>query len=1243
MNKSLSFNISSIPAVSRIDYFSSMMFAKAGKWKHAARSIKKYADNIGLSSAAHYYRAGYYHQMAKQFDVAEQFYEKSYGLSPGDEKCALRYVDALVANKKLDMAADVCRDYWGINPQSHKVIYKLSTILRKQKKWWQEIEALQAGLELQPDRPHRFFQLGEALEIMNRYDQAAEAFAESAKRRPTVAAFYRQGFNLEKAGRRDEAHALYEKAIELDDNPDSTTFGVGVYHQKRGLWVEAKQAYERQLAVEPDCAPLLYRLGMAHDRCYEWKEAADYYTRALELDETQEQWQYRLGFVFERMGKGWEQRAADAYRRATEISEKHHPYWFYRLGYVLEQAGECQQACEAFLEMYEQAGLESKPAEPEAQISSLEAQVEQDCTSPKLWWSLGHAYEQQGDWERAVHAYRHALDRANNHTPEWYYRLGYALMQLGDFSQACHAFRSVRVLQKPYGVSDSSFRNDAGFREAATYLEYHEALEVQDDVVLYESFHGARLDCNPYAIFLFLYKEPKYKDWKHVWVVNNLTAVPSNLRSLKNVVFVARNSDAYLRYLSCAAVLINNSTFPPYFIRKPSQKYLNTWHGTPWKFMGKDITNNFMEHKNTQRNFLHATHLLSPNEHSTNVFLDRYDIKDMFQGDIAELGYPRIDLTLNASETEKINLYSRLGLDGRRKVVLYAPTWRGTLGNAESDMQALLQEIRLLNSVDCDLLFRGHYFSSDSDDLEEINALSVPSDITTNELLSIVDVLVTDYSSIAFDFMATGRPIIYYLHDYAEYSEDRGLYFHHTELPGSVCFKSIDLVAALSHEIDSHERHGNYKAAKDKFCPHEDGMATQKVANWLMDDKPCDRKKRTSKRKSLLFASGEFMPNGITTSFNNLVSHIDCEKYSLHLLIDPNTVSKEDERLEQFGKLPSEIKVIPRVGGMNRSIEEKWVNDKFNQYHGFLSKPMRDVYEKAFSREFIRIFGQSYFDAVIEFSGYSRFWSSILGCASEQNAGKKLIYQYNDKLSEWLNRFPNLQSIFNLYSFFDNLVSVSEKTRNLNKQSLISKFSLPAEKFIYCDNLQNPDKTLFQAEEPIDVPDDCIFQCSGKIFITMGRLSPEKAHDKLIRAFAELRNYHPESKLLILGDGPLKSQLQLLVQQLDQVGSVHILGRRANPFPLLKRADCFVLSSDHEGQPMVLFEAMILNKPIISTDIVGSRSALEGRSGVLVDNSQTGLFHGMKQFIEGEIRFEQFDISDYQSAAINMFYKAVSW
>lgn len=89
-----------------------------------------------------------------------------------------------------------------------------------------------------------------------------------------------------------------------------------------------------------------------------------------------------------------------------------------------------------------------------------------------------------------------------------------------------------------------------------------------------------------------------------------------------------------MQCLASCEFLINNVSFPEYFIRKKGQRYLNTWHGTPIKFLGKDIKDEFLAHKNVARNFLHTTHLLSPNTHTTNILLDRYDISNIFSGEI---------------------------------------------------------------------------------------------------------------------------------------------------------------------------------------------------------------------------------------------------------------------------------------------------------------------------------------------------------------------------------------------------------------------------------------------------------------------------------------------------------------------------------------------------------------------------------------------------------------------------------
>src|SRR5690606_32072667 len=95
-----------------------------------------------------------------------------------------------------------------------------------------------------------------------------------------------------------------------------------------------------------------------------------------------------------------------------------------------------------------------------------------------------------------------------------------------------------------------------------------------------------------------------------------------------------------------------------------------------------------------------------------------------------------------------------------------------------------------------------------------------------------------------------------------------------------------------------------------------------------------------------------------------------------------------------------------------------------------------------------------------------------------------------------------------------------------------------------------------------------LFEPGDFVFFTMGRLSPEKGHERLLRAFAEARKSYPRAMLYIAGEGPLAPQLVALRKELGLESSVELLGHISNPFPLLRRCDCFVLPSDHEGQPM---------------------------------------------------------------------------
>src|SRR5699024_56794 len=95
--------------------------------------------------------------------------------------------------------------------------------------------------------------------------------------------------------------------------------------------------------------------------------------------------------------------------------------------------------------------------------------------------------------------------------------------------------------------------------------------------------------------------------------------------------------------------ILNNSTFPPYFTKKESQVYINTWHGTPLKAMGLDVEDSLLSSQNIIKNFLSSDILLSPNPHTSEVFKRAYKLEGLYNGNLLEIGYPRTDLTIKST------------------------------------------------------------------------------------------------------------------------------------------------------------------------------------------------------------------------------------------------------------------------------------------------------------------------------------------------------------------------------------------------------------------------------------------------------------------------------------------------------------------------------------------------------------------------------------------------------------------
>lgn len=800
--------------------------------------------------------------------------------------------------------------------------------------------------------------------------------------------------------------------------------------------------------------------------------------------------------------------------------------------------------------------------------------------------------------------------------------------------------------------------------------------------VLYESFSGNGMLCNPEAIFRELLASRDLAHLTHIWALSdsNLhTAIHAEFADSERVRFVRYGSPAYIRALATSEYLVNNATFPPDFSKRPGQTYLNTWHGTPLKQMGYDIPHGALEAANTMRNFVSADYLLSANSFMTEqMYLQAYKLDGIFRGTIIEEGYPRIDrqkLTPSDADAVRARLVASGIPLGDRKIILYAPTWKGTsFRRPQDDVEELAAHVaELQGRVDSQkylVLLKTHQIAHRfAKARPELRRILVSNEVPTNVVLGVTDVLITDYSSIFFDFLATGRPVLFFTPDLSDYAEERGLYLETDKWPGPLCRTMDELAAAISQvtispgtaKASAMERPPaafaeRYASAARRFCSLDDGRASRRVVDIVFRGKTEGYRLRSAlehPRPSILMYLGGMMNNGITTSALNLLNNIDHDRVDVSVIFaqnEPRTAPPSQRAINPA------VRQFPRVGGMNGSkLTHLRRHLAFRLGHMELhdaSPWQRQLWDD----EWVRCFGNARFDYVVDFSGYGPFWSVLL---QHSPPAIRSIWMHNDMEAdahrEIGGRKPLLRSlsaVFRLYPQFDHLVSVSPALSAINRAAFDGSES--AEKFRFA--LNTVDVPGIQLDAIADLRESTLNKRTGTspewvdrllnpgeniTFVTVGRLSPEKNQTRLIKAFAAVHAEHPETRLLIVGDGPLFDELDSLITRLGLSESVVLTGQQKAARTIMANSDCFVLSSDYEGQPMVILEALVLGLPIVTVDFGSGENALPKGGGLMVPQSVEGLAAGMESYLRGEVPPASFDPEAYNAKAVQQFYSAI--
>lgn len=206
------------------------------------------------------------------------------------------------------------------------------------------------------------------------------------------------------------------------------------------------------------------------------------------------------------------------------------------------------------------------------------------------------------------------------------------------------------------------------------------------------------------------------------------------------------------------------------------------------------------------------------------------------------------------------------------------------------------------------------------------------------------------------------------------------------------------------------------------------------------------------------------------------------------------------------------------------------------------------------------------------------------------------------------------------YCKYETLVFVSidnmKKFKEVYKDN-IRKECLESVKKEIIYNYIDMKKVLEKSNESCEIE----FDKTTLNFVTIARLVPQKAIDRLIKIHSKLIKEDLKHNLYVIGDGPEKERLEKMIKQENVESTFYLLGKKENPYPYIKNANYFCLLSNFEGYGMVLEEAKILNKPIIITDTAAREAVKKYDNSVVLDNNENAIYNGLRKIIEDDTKY----------------------
>lgn len=350
--------------------------------------------------------------------------------------------------------------------------------------------------------------------------------------------------------------------------------------------------------------------------------------------------------------------------------------------------------------------------------------------------------------------------------------------------------------------------------------------------IVFDSSLGKSYTGNPRYIFEYLNKHGHLK-WKCIWFYEKSPHITLPAKQVRYGRF------RYLYHMATAKIWVFDCRQPEFLIHRKGVAYIQTWHGTPLKKLALDMDEVFMLGENNidaykksfKENVQKWDYLISQNPFASRTFRRAFS----FEKEMLEIGYPRNDILFRENTSDDIKRRKNLlGIPLDKKVLLYAPTWRDDEYQFSSTLSYQLMMEQLGNEYI--ILVKCHYLVMDCMDWSPYETFIYPSSQNQDiaELFIVADMLITDYSSVMFDYSILHRPIFFYAYDMNNYEEKlRGFYFDYKEeMPGPISKTTEELIHDIKN-YDANVYEEKYKKFQKKYNTFDDGNASKQVVELI--------------------------------------------------------------------------------------------------------------------------------------------------------------------------------------------------------------------------------------------------------------------------------------------------------------------------------------------------------------------------------------------------------------------------